>query len=131
MTELSRKRRIISRELKEIERLIKKHYPDAVFRLIEGPEIMQRGLWLDVYTDMADLEEMSSLVRDRTMDLLIRKKFVLGVLPHTLDYLPAALRNGKARRTPSYLPARASRSRARALAESRATYKVGKPVKRK
>jgi len=122
-TELMRKRQIISKELAEMKRLIKNRYPDAVFRLTEGPEIMRRGLWLNVYTDMADLGEINDLVIAREVDLLERKRFLLSVLPHSLAYLPQPRQNSKGQRAPSYTRPRAQ-AQARVLRERKATYQT-------
>ncbi len=107
MTELARKRQIASKELNTIKRLIRKHYPDSVFRLTEGAERSPRSLWLDVYTDLAEASDITDLINDRRMDLLVRKKFLLSVLPQPLAYLPPLRQNGKARRTTGYPRTRA------------------------
>lgn len=107
MSELARKRQIVSKELKQIRRLIKKQYPDSVFRLTEGAERSPRSLWLDVYTDLAEASDISDLISDQRMDLLVKKKFLLSILPQPLAYLPPPRWNGKMRRTVSYTRPRA------------------------
>jgi hypothetical protein len=112
---------LVRKELDEIKRIIKAHYPDAIFRTSPGAEPSPRSLWLNVYSDLADPMDLSDLVVGREVDLLERKKFLLVVLPHRLAYLPP--RNGKARPAVSYPRPRAA-AQGRVVREREATYQA-------
>ena len=114
---------LVRKELNEIKRIIKAHYPDAIFRTSPGAEPSPRSLWLNVYSDLADPMDLSDLVVGREVDLLERKKFLLVVLPHRLAYLPPRVRNGQTQRAASYPRPRAA-ARGRVVRERKATYRT-------
>lgn len=114
---LARKKAIVREELREMKRTIKREYPDAVFRVIDGPEASPRSLWMDVYSDLADREILTDLVIEQGLELLEKKRFLLTVHAIPLDYLPAPRTH------------RASNGN-RATRERRASYRV-KRVARK
>jgi hypothetical protein len=115
-TPLARKKAIIHKELGQIRQLIKKQYPDAVIRVDEGPEASARSLWMDVFTDLVNGEDLHNLVRERGIELLVEKQFLLTVHALPLAYLPAP----RARRA----------NGTRVTRERRATYRA-KPARRK
>ncbi len=123
-TELTRKRLIADKEINEIKRLVRKRFPDAVFRLTEGAEPSSRTLWLNVYTDLGDPLEISDLVIDRKVDLLVRKKFLLAILPQPLAYVSPLRRNGKTQRAARYAPARGARTLTHAARERQVKYQT-------
>lgn len=81
---------MVRRELEQIKRIIKRRYPDAVFRVVPNPDREPRTLWLDVFTDQATLSEISDLVIRKQIDLLVKRDFLVSVVPQPLRLLPAA-----------------------------------------
>lgn len=86
---LVRKKAIIREELAQIKRLIKRQYPDAIIRVDEGPEVTRRSLWMSVYTDLVNAEDLHNLIREYGLQLLEKKRFLLTVHARPLAYLPA------------------------------------------
>lgn len=129
--ELARKKRIIAKELAEIKRLIKREFPDATFRVTEGAEPESRTLWMDVYTDMADGDNLSDLVVERQVQLLIHRAFLLSINAMSRLYLhPRVTTNGKEIRFSSRaraLPA----GRVRAIREKTSDYRTVKKTRGK
>ena len=113
----------VRKELNELKRIIKGQYPEAIFRVTEGPEPAPRRLWLNVYLNTVDMEAIHKLVSDRELDVLLNKGYALYVMPHDLAYLPARVRNGKTRPAASYPRPRAT-AQGRVMRERKATYQA-------
>lgn len=122
--------RTIQKELQGIKGTLKAKFPDAIFRISPGAEPSPRTAWLYVYTDLGDRSEISELIIDREVELLVKKQFLLSILPRPLAYLPPPRpRNGKPRRVSSHAKPRA-RTAARAARERKTKYQ-SKSSKRK
>jgi hypothetical protein len=93
---------LVRKELNQIKRMIKTEFPDAIFRVSAGAEPSPRSLWLEVFTDSENRWDIQDLINKPRTDLLVRKKFVITLLPQPLAYLPARLRDGQNRRATRY-----------------------------
>ena len=112
---------IVRKELNNIKRIIKTQFPDAVFRVSAGPEPSPRTLWLDVFTDAENRCDIQDLIDKPRLDVLIKKRFLIGITPHSLAYLPARLRNGQGGRATRYAKPRAA---TRTLRERKSQYRA-------
>jgi hypothetical protein len=120
--------KIVRKELDELKQIVKARYPEAVFRISEGPEPAPRRLWLNVYINSDEMHEVHELVKDRELDVLLKKNFAIYVLPHPLAYLPPGTRNGRTQRGTSLAKQNAERQ-PRVLRERKTKYRA-KPKKR-
>jgi hypothetical protein len=108
---LAQKRALIQNDLAEIKQLIKRAYPEAIFRLFEDTESGPRSLWMNVYANGLDGDDLTDLILERAMQLLEKKRFLLTVHARPLAYLPAPR-------------ARRAANGNRTARERRATYRV-------
>ena len=92
---------LVRKELNDIKRMIKQAFPDAVFRISAGAEPSPRALWLEVFTNAENRWDIQDLIDKPRMNLLIKKKFTLTLLPQPLAYLPPRRRNGSSHRAPT------------------------------
>jgi len=65
--------------IREMQDLIRRHYPDAVFAVGYGDS--PYGVYLDATVDVADTDEVVDVSIDRLMDLQLSERLALHVIP--------------------------------------------------
>ena len=66
--------------VEELKNLIKARYPEAMFRVVRDPE-ERRSIDILAMVDVDDRQVVSDLVRERVLDLQLREKFPVHVIP--------------------------------------------------
>ena len=84
----------IREALAELQNLILDRYPDASFTVSEGDD--PTGVYLRATVDVEDLDEVLDVVIDRLLDLQIRERLPVYVIPvRPLERTVAELRRAK------------------------------------
>lgn len=118
----------VQRQVQSIKRLIKNRYPDAIFHEVSSADQEPRTLWLDVYTDQATLSDISDLVIQKQIELIVRNKYLISVVPQPLKYLPRSL--VKPTRAPTNGLQRKRRASPTFARERRSAYRAKKKMSR-
>ena len=110
------------REIAELKENILACYPNTTLKEGPGFEGGPKDIYLYAYTDEDARDAIREMSSHRTLDILLKTGIYLHVIPLRPGTMTWLWDNGKKRK---------ARRPARALAEARATYKVGKAAKRR
>ncbi len=70
----------MQRAIDELKALLSEHYPEATFRVRHSPDD-RRGIDLVTTVDLEDRDEVMDLVIDRVLDLQIKDRLPIHVVP--------------------------------------------------